>query len=222
MAGFPSGFIWGTATAAHQVEGGNVNSDCWALEMAEHSIFAEPSGDACDHYHLYDRDIALLKQLGFNAYRFSIEWARIQPEENFFSVAALEHYRRVLGSCLAHGVMPMVTFHHFTSPLWFARDGGWLEPSAADRFARYCERAARALGDLIPYACTINEANLPLMITHHNELARGVTVQFQPASINAIESWAKDQEGITSRAEAVRRLVDLGLRSDAKKPGPRE
>lgn len=170
---FPSGFIWGTATAAHQVEGGNVGCDFWPLEMADNSVFAEPSGDACDHYHLYERDIALLKQLGFGAYRFSIEWARIQPEEKFFSRGALDHYRRVLGSCLEHGIVPIVTFHHFTSPLWFTRDGGWAEASSVDRFARYCERSARALGDLIAYACTINEANLPMMITRYSELARG-------------------------------------------------
>ena len=179
MQQFPSGFLWGTATAAHQVEGGNTASDCWALEMAEGSIFAEPSGDACDHYHRYADDIALLKRLGFGAYRFSIEWARIQPEEKFFSAAALDHYRRVLGTCREHGIAPIVTFHHFTSPLWFTKDGGWLEARAADRFARYCERAARALGDLIGHVCTINEANLPLMITRHSELARGAP--FRPS-----------------------------------------
>ena len=179
MRQFPSGFLWGTATAAHQVEGGNTASDCWALEMADNSIFAEPSGDACDHYHRYAEDIALLKRLGFGAYRFSIEWARIQPEEKFFSQAALEHYRRVLGACREHGIASIVTFHHFTSPLWFAKDGGWLEARAADRFARYCERAAKALGDLAGHVCTINEANLPLMITRHNELARGAP--FRPS-----------------------------------------
>lgn len=172
MAEFPKGFIWGTATAAHQVEGGNMASDFWPLEMAPNSIFAEPSGDACDHYHLYDQDIGLLKRLGFGAYRFSIEWARIQPEEKFFSQAALEHYRRVLGSCLSHGVIPIVTFHHFTSPLWFTRDGGWEDASSVDRFARYCERAAAALGDLMAFVCTINEANLPLMFARYGELAR--------------------------------------------------
>lgn len=173
MAGqFPDGFLWGAATAAHQVEGGNVASDLWPLEMADNSIFAEPSGDACDHYHLYEQDIGLLKRLGFGAYRFSIEWARIQPEEKFFSQAALDHYRRVLGACLSHGVTPIVTFHHFTSPLWFSKDGGWAEARSVDRFARYCERAAKALGDLIAFACTINEANLPMMITRYTELAR--------------------------------------------------
>ena len=192
MRQFPSTFLWGTATAAHQVEGGNTVSDCWALEMANNSIFAEPSGDACDQYHRYAEDIALLKRLGFGAYRFSIEWARIQPEEKFFSQAALEHYRRVLGVCRAHGIAPIVTFHHFTSPLWFAKDGGWLEARAADRFAHYCERAAKALGDSIAYVCTINEANLPLMITHHGELARGAPFQLSGRIGEAVRGLGGD------------------------------
>ncbi len=192
MRDFPDRFVWGTATAAHQVEGGNVASDCWALEMAPGSLFAEPSGDACDQYHLYDQDIALLKRLGFGAYRFSIEWARIQPEENFFSAEALEHYRRVLGSCRDHGIAPIVTFHHFTSPRWFALDGGWLEPRAADRFARYCERAAKALSGGIAFACTINEANLPLMITHHGELARGTPFRLPRRVAEAVTGLGGD------------------------------
>jgi beta-glucosidase len=161
---FPKGFIWGTATAAHQVEGGNTASDLWLMEWMKDSIFTEPSADACDHYHRYDSDIGLLKGLGFNTYRLSIEWARIEPEEGFFSKAALDHYRRVLASCHAQGVTPMVTFHHFTAPLWFTRDGGWENSKSVDRFARYCEKAADALGDLLLYVCTINEANIPEMI----------------------------------------------------------
>ncbi len=162
---FPGGFLWGTATAAHQVEGANFASDLWLLEMAPESAFVEPSGDACDHYHRYEQDIALLAGLGFSTYRFSIEWARIEPEDGFFSQAALDHYRRMIAACHAARVTPMVTFHHFTAPLWFTRDGGWENAKSVDRFARYCERAGAALGDLIPYACTINEANIPVMLT---------------------------------------------------------
>src|SRR3569832_379108 len=168
-ANFPDGFLWGTATAAHQVEGGNTSSDLWLMEMMPDSLFTEPSGDACDHYYLYPRDIALLKQLGFDTYRFSIEWARIEPEEGFFSKAALDHYRRMIAACLAEGVVPMVTFHHFTAPLWFTRDGGWENAKSVERFARYCEQAGRALGDIIDYACTINEANIPIMVTMMRE-----------------------------------------------------
>ena len=162
---FPKGFLWGTATAAHQVEGGNTSSDLWLMEMMKPSLFADPSGDACDHYHRYGDDIALLAGLGFSTYRFSIEWARIEPEEGFFSKAALDHYRRMIATCHALRVTPMVTFHHFTAPLWFTRDGGWENAKSVDRFAKYCEVAADALADLIPYACTINEANIPIMVT---------------------------------------------------------
>ena len=95
---FPHDFLWGLATAAHQVEGNNVNSDCWFLERLPGTIFAEPSGDAVDHYHRYREDIALIAGLGFTSYRFSLEWARIEPEEGYFSVAELNHYRRVLES----------------------------------------------------------------------------------------------------------------------------
>jgi beta-glucosidase len=157
---FPEGFVWGTATAAHQVEGNNTNCDFWLMEHVPETLFAEPSGDACDHFHRYPQDISMLRQLGFGAYRFSIEWARVEPAEGCFSVAALDHYRRMLASCHEHGVKPCVTFHHFTSPLWFTADGGWEDGANVDRFLRFCERAVGHLGDLIDTAYTINEANL--------------------------------------------------------------
>jgi beta-glucosidase len=160
---FPDGFIWGAATAAHQVEGGNVNSDCWALEHAHPSLFREPSGDAVDQYHRFGDDMAIVAGLGLNAYRFSIEWARIEPEEGVFSAAALDHYQRCIDGCLARGIAPVLTFHHFTLPLWQARRGGFTDPEFPDRFARYCERAAKALRGFRT-ACTINELNLPLFI----------------------------------------------------------
>ena len=115
---FPDGFRWGTATAAHQVEGGNWNNDWWAWEHAEGSPCEAPSGDAVDQWRLYDEDIALCAALGFDNYRFSIEWSRIEPEPGEFSAAALDHYRRVCASCHAHGIEPVVTFHHFTTPRW--------------------------------------------------------------------------------------------------------
>jgi beta-glucosidase len=161
--GFPAGFIWGAATAAHQVEGGNVGSDSWALEHARPSLFREPSGDAVDQYHRFADDLAIVAGLGLGAYRFSIEWARIEPEEGRFSAAALSHYQRCIDHCLSRGVAPVLTFHHFTLPLWQARRGGFTDPAFADRFARYCEHAARTLRGFST-ACTINELNLPLFI----------------------------------------------------------
>jgi beta-glucosidase len=157
---FPAGFVWGTATAAHQVEGGNWNNDWWAWEHFDQTPCAEPSGDAVDHWHRYEEDLDLLAGLGFNSYRFSLEWSRIEPEHGEWSRAALDHYRRVCAACRERGLAPIATFHHFTTPRWVAHRGGWEEPETADLFARYCARAADHIGDLVAWACTINEPNV--------------------------------------------------------------
>jgi beta-glucosidase len=157
---FPDGFRWGTATAAHQIEGGNWNNDWWVFEHTPGSAAREPSGDACDSYHRWSEDADLVAGLGFDNYRFSLEWSRIEPEEGEFSGAALDHYRRVCEGLRDRGVDPVVTFHHFTSPRWLAARGGWERPDAADAFARYCEVAAGHLGDVMARACTINEPNI--------------------------------------------------------------
>ncbi|MFN7948805.1 MAG: family 1 glycosylhydrolase [Blastocatellia bacterium] len=163
--GFPKGFLWGAATAGHQVEGNNINSDMWVLEHAKPTIFVEPSGDACDHYHRYADDIKLLAGLGLNTYRFSIEWSRIEPEQGAFSLAELEHYRRMLAACRENNLTPMVSFNHFSVPRWFAALGGWENPKADELFARYSERAAKHLGDLIAFATTLNEPNVPALLS---------------------------------------------------------
>jgi beta-glucosidase len=164
MTSFPRGFLWGAATAAHQVEGNNVNSDLWVLEHCNPTLFAEPSLDACDHYHRFPEDIKLLASLGLNTYRFSLEWSRIEPERGHFSAAALDHYRRMLTACHENGVTPMVTLYHFSSPRWFAGMGGWEKADSIGLFTRYCEHVARSLGDLIAYASTFNEPNLPMLL----------------------------------------------------------
>jgi beta-glucosidase len=161
---FPAHFLWGCATAGAQVEGNNTASDLWALEHIPNSMYREPSGDACDHYHLFAQDIAMLADLGFNTYRFSIEWSRIEPEEGQFSNAELEHYRRVLSACREHHLNTMVTYSHFAMPLWFAKKGAWTNPSAPDLFARFCERATKHLGAQIDIATTFNEPNIPQLL----------------------------------------------------------
>jgi beta-glucosidase len=165
---FPDNFLWGCATAAHQVEGNNINSDLWTLEHLPQSMFKEASGDACDHYHLYPQDISMLADLGFNTYRFSIEWARIEPEEGFFSNAELEHYRRMLAACHALHLNTMLTYYHFSLPRWFAMKGGWGNPKAADLYARYCEKVTEHLGDLVDYASTMNEPDVPQLLNWFN------------------------------------------------------
>lgn len=166
MTEFPNGFLWGAATAPHQVEGGNTSSDLWRVEHFPGTFFSEPSGDACDSYHRYGEDIALLAGAGLSSYRFGVEWARIEPEEGLVSRAALDHYRRMLVACHEHGVTPVVTYNHFSTPHWFAASGGWDGDGAVDRFARYSETVTRHLGDLIPWVCTINEPNIVAMMLH--------------------------------------------------------
>jgi len=156
---FPNGFLWGAATAAHQVEGNNVNNNWWKLEHDAAKYGVEFSGDADDSYHRYDEDMRLLADAGFNAYRFSIEWSRIEPSEGKFSRAELAHYRHMIETATALGLTPVITLHHFTHPIWFSERGGWLGAGAAELFARYVEQACTIL-EGVEWVCTINEPNM--------------------------------------------------------------
>lgn len=164
MLTFPDGFLWGAATAAHQIEGNNVNSNWWPQEHAAGTTIVEPSGDAADSYHRYRDDIRILSELGLNSYRFSIEWARIEPERGFVSRASIDHYRRMVDTCLEFGIEPIVTLMHFTVPRWFENDGFWRAPDAADLFARYTELALPVVSSGVRYVCTINEPNIAAML----------------------------------------------------------
>ena len=156
---FPPGFLWGASCAPHQNEGNNTGSDMWALEQLPGSSFVERSGDSVDFYHRWKEDVDLVKTLGFNSFRFGIEWARVEPIRGQFSAAELAHYRRIIEYCLAQGVEPVVTLHHFSSPLWFVQSGGWGSPEAVDLFGTYIEAVAPIL-DGVTYVATINEPNM--------------------------------------------------------------
>ena len=161
---FNQNFLIGAATAAHQVEGNNKNSDCWALEQMKDSGYAEPSLDAVDHYNRYEEDIALMAEAGLNAYRFSLEWARIEPKEGVFEEKEVAHYRNVIRCCKKHGIEPIVTLHHFSSPKWLITKGGWEADTTPEDFARYTRYVMERLGSEIRYVCTINEANMGLQV----------------------------------------------------------
>lgn len=162
---FPADFLWGVAAAGHQVEGDNSSSDTWFAEQMTPSVFQEPSGKACNGYELWREDIDLAKDMGLNAYRFSVEWARVEPEEGTFSAEALDHYEAIVDRCLEVGMAPVVTFNHFTSPHWFAMRGSWLDPAAPDLFARYCDVVMERFGDRIAIAVTMNEPNLTRLLS---------------------------------------------------------
>jgi beta-glucosidase len=203
---FPAGFKWGSATAAHQIEGGNVNNDWWVWEHQEGSPCVEPSGDACDSWHRWADDVALCAELGFNSYRFSLEWSRIEPAEGEWSTAAMDHYRRQCEACLSAGIEPVVTFHHFTTPRWVSDQGGWLDPATADRFATFCSRAADAIGDLMSRACTINEPSAVAATGYILGLfPPGVSDEGQFRQVNGVfvDAHRKAVEAIRASASAV-------------------
>ena len=199
----PEGWVWGTATAAHQVEGGNVNTDWWEFEHDPDSAAVESSGDACDSWHRWREDIELVKGLGLDSYRFSIEWARIEPAPGEYSIAALDHYREMLEACREAGLKTCVTFHHFTTPLWMAERGGWANPEIVERFARYCEVAVKHLGDLIDLACTLNEPNMVALVGYWYG-------EFPPGHVDDFEGFEAATTNLVAAHHAARTVLKAG------------
>ncbi len=152
---FPRDFLWGAATASHQVEGGNRWNDWWAFEEAGRLPHA--SGDACRHWDLYEADFDRARHAAHNAHRFSIEWSRVQPTPGEWSTEAVEHYRDVIHALRSRGIEPVVTLQHFTLPTWVAERGGWSDRRSVECFARYAELVARELGEDVRYWLTVNE-----------------------------------------------------------------
>jgi len=175
---FPAGFLVGASTSAHQVEGNNLGSDWWALENRDGTPLPERSGDACDSLHRWREDIDLLASLGLNAYRFSIEWARVEPAPGQFSAAMVEHYATMVRYAIERGLQPVLTLHHFTHPLWFTRAGGWEAPDALDRFSAYTAAVAPVIDAGVRTVITINEPNIlavmQTVVRGEGELATGL------------------------------------------------
>ncbi|MGA0566849.1 glycoside hydrolase family 1 protein [Rathayibacter sp. KR2-224] len=193
MTSFPDGFLWGAATAPHQIEGNNLGSDWWAQEQVTPGM--ELSGDACDSYHRYREDIDLLADAGLTSYRFGIEWARIEPIPGRFSNAELAHYRRMIEACLERGLTPVVTLQHFTTPLWFAQAGGWMAPDAGDAFVRFVTKACSILGG-VEWVATMNEPNMQAaIITAMRRMQAQQGDRWQSPTVDAVgDSNVSDQD----------------------------
>lgn len=193
MSSLSPGFLWGAATAPHQIEGNNVNSDFWRNEGRMRGF--SYSGDACDSYHRYREDMQLLADAGLTAYRFGLEWARIQPRPDLFSRAALAHYRRMIDTAVELGLTPVVTLHHFTSPAWFADEGGFTGPTAAVRWGAYVERVIEIL-DGVEWIVTFNEPNmLALMTSFAKRAAAGQVEEWQSPTV---EGQSTPQAGLAT------------------------
>lgn len=193
----PENFLIGAATAAHQVEGNNIHSDLWAMEHMKHTSFIEPSLDAVDHYNRYEKDIKLMADAGLNAYRFSIEWARIELEEGHFDSEAVDHYKAVIACCKKYGIEPFVTLHHFSSPKWLISKGGWEASTTPEDFAHYVRFIIGELGSELHYICTINEANMGIQVAAIAErYKRQMMAQMQAAQSGGNSADGSVQVGI--------------------------
>lgn len=159
---FPKGFLWGCATAAYQVEGGNAGSN-WAAWERRKGL--SPCGPAANSWELWRDDIACLQELRANAYRFSVEWSRVEPHPGEFDEAALERYALMARSLRLAGIVPLVTLHHFSEPAWLyeRHPKGWLADGPQERFARFAERAVQALRGEVKDWVTFNEPMVWLM-----------------------------------------------------------
>jgi beta-glucosidase len=158
--GFPKDFLWGTATAAHQIEGNNTKSDWWEWEITKptnRKYPTDPSGIACDSYNRYEEDFDYCVQMSNNSVRFSVEWARIEPEEGKYDRKEIEHYKKMIKAAKDRGLKTLVTLHHFTNPNWFAKKGGWVNLDSPKYFQKYAEVCAKEFGHLADMFATINE-----------------------------------------------------------------
>ncbi len=159
---FPGDFLWGTATSAHQVEGGNTNSDWYAWETQPGKILqGHRSGKACDWWGgRWKEDMDRAAQASQNTHRLSVEWSRVEPNPAIWDDSALGKYREILGGMIARGLKPMVTLHHFTNPMWVSEQGGWLNPEIVRWFERYVGKVVSTLADQVDTWVTINEPNV--------------------------------------------------------------
>ena len=196
---FPAGFYWGAATASYQVEGGIDNCD-WAEAARQGRV--PVCGRACDHYNRYEADFDLAQELGHTAHRFSIEWARIEPEEGRFNHDAITHYRQVLQALKDRNITPFVTIWHFTLPLWFSQSGSFERNDSPEIFARYAAFVVQELGDLCEHFSTMNEPN----VYGSNGWLRGSWPPFKRFS-------ATDLVSITNSGNNFEDKADKGIRN---------
>ncbi len=155
---FTPGFLWGTATSAHQVEGNNTLNDWWAWEQQPGHIYKnQSSGIACNWWENAEEDFDRAAEMNTNAHRLSVEWSRIEPEPGKWDDSALDRYRQMVSGLRERGIEPMVTLHHFTNPMWLAEQGGWENPDVVTLFARFARKVVETLGEHVSLWCTLNE-----------------------------------------------------------------
>ncbi|MBK0368345.1 glycoside hydrolase family 1 protein [Flavobacterium agrisoli] len=173
---FPKTFLWGTATAAHQVEGGHTNSN-WSWWENQKKKSGQPTianqekaGIATNHWQLYPKDITLMQELGVNSYRFSLSWSKINPKEGHFDQASIEHYSNVIDSLLAKNIVPNITLHHFEEPLWFMQKGGFEKMENLRYFELFVKKMIQSYGNRVQLWTTFNEINVYTSLAYMSDI----------------------------------------------------
>ncbi len=170
---FPEGFIWGSSSSAYQTEGDNFNCDFYQAELDGH--MKEPCGKACNAYAMYKEDIAMIQRLGHKAYRFGVEWSRVETARGEFNAEAVAHYVDMARRLRDAGIQPWVTLHHFSNPLWFTKLGEWHQRANVDAFLEFVEHLVPRLAPYIAGWVPINEYNLhggmPPQPENHKKMA---------------------------------------------------
>lgn len=231
---FPKKFLWGAATAAHQVEGGNHNQwSVWELEnartlsvQAEHNISYVPvwdeikseatipdnyiSGQASDHFRQYEKDFDILKKMNMNAFRFSIEWSRIEPSEGAWSAEGITHYKRYIQAMKDRGIEPVMTLIHFTLPVWFAEKGGFEKRSNIKYFVRFAEKVLREVGTHVRYVVTINEPEVYATMSY-GVGAWPPNKTSKVAKLKVLRNLATAHNKVAKQAHAISRRYKVGL-----------
>jgi len=201
MVSMGAGFLLGVATSAHQVEGGNLYNDWAEFERVPGNISnGQTSGVAADHWNRTPEDIGLLTAMGANAYRFSIEWSRIEPEQGKWDEQAWSHYADELTLLSQAGIEPMVTLLHFTLPAWLAEQGGLTADRFPEWFARFAAEAARRYGSMVDLWCTVNEPNVHM----YQSYVQGVWPPGVQDTAQASLAFAGLVRGHAAAAEAIR------------------
>jgi len=197
---FPAGFLWGAATAAHQVEGQNTNNNWSEWENAGRIFQNQQAGLACDWWGgRYIEDFDRAAEMHHNAHRFSVEWSRVEPVAGKYDDAALDHYVQMVAALRSRKMEPMVTLHHFSNPLWLEKKGGWTNPDAVKHFEDFVCRVVDALGDHVTMWCTINE---PMVYASQSYLLG----RFSPGHHNPREAYCVAENLLRGHAAAYRTI----------------
>lgn len=213
---FGKDFLWGSATSAYQVEGNCTNNNWYEFESAvdedgqSRISNRQRSGICCDHWNRYKEDIQLMKVLSLNAYRFSVEWSKIEPKQGEFDEAALDHYESVVDELLAQGIEPMITLHHFTNPIWFEERGAFLRDDSPEIFTRFVEHVVGRLGSKVRLWCTINEPSSTALAGYYIGIFPPAEKNIQKAA-TVLKNMLRAHTSAYTRIKEIQPQAQVGL-----------